>query len=256
MSVFCLGLLRVLAEPAHGLIDELPELRPVDLAVAVYAEFDLLPRTAETADLDPRLGAVQRQLRHVVQRLEVQPPHELVAGERVAGRAEFHLQEPFLARDGVEEPAVGLLRRADLDHGPRVPVGFAEQLRLVLDAVDDVAQDAAFPAAGLAVAADAGHGMPVAAVDFPGHAGVLADFGDVAIALALGLGRGEVEELAGRVGTGREDRNQGLPGVGTKARRGEKGRQGEGDVSLSPFLRSSASPFLPFSLSPFLAFSA
>ena len=44
MSVFSWACLRIFAEPAHGLIDEVPELRPVDLAVAVYAEFDLLPR--------------------------------------------------------------------------------------------------------------------------------------------------------------------------------------------------------------------
>ena len=119
----------------------------------------------------------------------------------------------------MEEPAVGLLGRTDLDHGSRVPVGFAEQLRLVLDAVDHLGQDAAFPAAGFAVAADAGHRVPVAAVDFPGHAGVLADFGDIAIALALGLGRREVKQLARLVRTGRQDRSKSFTGVRTEQER-------------------------------------
>ena len=38
------------AEAGHRLVDELPELGPVDLLVAVHAQLDLLPRPAEIAD--------------------------------------------------------------------------------------------------------------------------------------------------------------------------------------------------------------
>ncbi len=47
MSVFSCDLLGELAETGHRLIDELPELRPVDLAVAVDPQLDLLPRAAQ-----------------------------------------------------------------------------------------------------------------------------------------------------------------------------------------------------------------
>ena len=101
-------------------------LLAVDLAVAMHSQLDFLPRTAKIAAPHPRLGAVERQVRHVVQRLEVQTLDQLLAAERVAGRAELHLQQPFLAGNGVEEPAVRFFPPAKFHHRTRVPIGFAE----------------------------------------------------------------------------------------------------------------------------------
>ena len=129
MSDFCLHLLGELAEAGHRPIDELPKLRPVDLLVAVHAQFDFLPRAAKVLAPHPRLGAVERQFGHVVQRLQVELLDQLLALEGVPRRAKLHLQQPLLAGDGVEEPAVGLLRRANLHHAPRVPVGLGKQRR-------------------------------------------------------------------------------------------------------------------------------
>ena len=73
----------------------------------------------------------------------------------------------------------------------------------------------------------------------------------------LGLGRGEVEELARRMRTGREDRGQGFAGVGDEGEEGMQGGREKGHaVTLSAFSAFSASPSLPFSPSAFLAFSA
>ena len=105
-----LHLLGELAEAGHRPVDELPELRAIDLRVAVDAQLDLLPRPAEVPAPHPRLGAVERQLGHVVQRLQVELLDQFLPVERVPGRAELHLQQPLLAGDGVEEPAVRFLR--------------------------------------------------------------------------------------------------------------------------------------------------
>ena len=53
MSGFCLHPLGELAEAGDRPVDELPELRPVDLLVAVHAQLDLLPRPAEVLALAP-----------------------------------------------------------------------------------------------------------------------------------------------------------------------------------------------------------
>ena len=86
--------------------------------------------------------------------------HQLVALEGAAGGAKLHLQQPLFAGDGVKEPAVRFLRRPDLDHAPRVPIGGTEEVGCLLDAIDHVGEDAAVPAAGVAGAADAGDGVP------------------------------------------------------------------------------------------------
>ena len=52
--------------------------------------------------------------------------------ERVPRGAELHLQQPLLAGDGVEEPAVRFLRRANLDHAPLAPIGLGEQIGIAL----------------------------------------------------------------------------------------------------------------------------
>ena len=110
---------------------------------------------------------------------------QLLALERVPRRAELHLQQPLLAGDGVEEPAVRLLR----PRGSRPRCASFQSVSLnrsdSLDAVDHVGQDAAVPAAGLAGAADAVARVPAAAVGLPGHPGVAAHLGDVQVALAL-----------------------------------------------------------------------
>ena len=183
------------AEAGHRAIDEVPKLRAIDLLVTVHAQFDFLPRSAEVSAFHPRLGAVERQVGHVVQRLQIEFLDQFLLLEGVPRGAELHLQQPLLAGDGVEEPAVRFLLPADLDHRSRVPIGFAEQFGLLLDAVDHLGQDAAVPAAGIAGAAHAIDRVPVPAVDFPGHSGVAADLGDVAVAGLFGQFGGEVEYL-------------------------------------------------------------
>ena len=119
MSDFASHLLGERAETRHRPIDKLPELLAVDLVVAMHPQLDLLPGAAEVPALHPRLGAVERQLGHVVQRLQFELFDQLLPIERIPRRAELHLQQPLLAGDGVEEPAVRFLRRTNLDHGPR-----------------------------------------------------------------------------------------------------------------------------------------
>ena len=85
MSDFCLHLLGELAEAGHRPIDELPKLRAVDLLVAVHAQLDLLPRAAEVPAPHARLGAVERQLGHVVQRLQVELRDQFLAAGTCSG---------------------------------------------------------------------------------------------------------------------------------------------------------------------------
>ena len=82
-----------------------------------------------------------------------------------------------------------------------------------MNAIDHLSQDAAVPVAWLAIAADARGRVPVATVDLPRHPGVLADFVDIAIALLLGLGRGEVEEFSRRARPGGENGDKGEASV-------------------------------------------
>src|SRR5207248_5876554 len=82
--------------------------------------------------------------------------------------------DPLHAAHAVEEPAVALGGGGDLDDAAVVPVGRAERAALVDFLVDPV-EDRPFPAARLALVADALHHVPALAVHFPRHLGVLAD---------------------------------------------------------------------------------
>ena len=87
--------------------------------------------------------------------------------EGVARGAELHFQEPLFAGDGVEEPAFRFFRRADFDDGSVVPIGFADEVVIFLNAVDDIGEDSAIPAAGLAGPPDAIDAVPLSAVGLP-----------------------------------------------------------------------------------------
>ena len=112
----------------------------------------------------------------------------------------------------MEEPAVRLLRRADLDHGAGVPIGGAEQVGL-LDPIDHLGQDPAVPAAGLAGAADALDRVPAPAVGLPGHAGVAAHLGDFHVAVKRLLVLGKIMHATFFMWPGLQNRIESLAGV-------------------------------------------
>ncbi len=109
-------------KPATASFEEFPELGPVDLFQRVDVQLHFLPRPAQVLALHPRLVAVDRQFGQFVERLEPEPLDQVVALERVLGHAELQLQQPFLAGDRVEEPAVGFLRARDFDDVAAVPI--------------------------------------------------------------------------------------------------------------------------------------
>ncbi len=155
------------------------------------------------------------RLGHVVERPEVEPGDQFVALEDVPRGAELHLQQPLLAGDRVEEPPLGLLRRGNFDDAAGVPVRLAEQVRRLLDAIDNVVEDAAVPAAGIAGAADALAGVPAAAVDFPGHFCRAADVDDFAVAFADGRRGGEIVDRPLHERSRRQHGGEHLAGVGS-----------------------------------------
>ena len=74
----------------------------------------------------------------------------------------------------------------------------------------------AIPAARLATAADTIDSMPAAAVGFPRHFGLLADFGDFQIAGQFCGSGGEIVRFALDVRTGGENGGECCCGVGDK----------------------------------------
>src|SRR5262245_36643491 len=101
------------------------------------ADFNLLPRSPHALDLQPRLVAINGQVGQLIQGFELDSLLQIVAFERAAIDAEFELQEPRFAGDGMKEPAVTLLRRADLDDAAFAPVGFGK-IAQHLNAIDDL----------------------------------------------------------------------------------------------------------------------
>ena len=162
--------MRELLETGDRFGQELPEFRVIQLGERVDVDLHFLKRAAEVLAFHPRVVAVDRQVLEFVERLEADPLGEVFAFERGPSNAEFELEQPLLAGDGVEEPAVGFFRRADFDHTAAIPIGFAEFGQLV-DFVHDAGEDLAVPLARLAVAADAILRVPAAAVNLPRHFG-------------------------------------------------------------------------------------
>src|SRR3972149_5784027 len=110
-----------------------------------------LPRAAEVLALYARAAAVGLDVVQVVERLEREGGHQLLALERLLRGAELQLDQPPFAGDRVEEPAVCFLRGVDLDDRAAVPIGGAELAQL-MNSFFDLVQDAAVPLARLAVA--------------------------------------------------------------------------------------------------------
>ena len=99
---------------------------------------------------------------------------------------------------------------------------------------------------GLPVAADAIARVPAAAVGFPGHSGVAADFGDVQIALARGWFGGKVERLSLDVRPGRQHRRQASPVCGARGTWRASGLRSRSCRRLSAFRDlSSPRPLVP-----------
>ena len=63
----------------HGLVEKRPELWSIDFGQPVDFELNLLPGAAEVLALHSRLGAVNRQVGNLIERLQVQPCDEVVA---------------------------------------------------------------------------------------------------------------------------------------------------------------------------------
>ena len=109
---FCSIALGKFLEAGDGPLDERPELGRVDFVPGVGVDLHFLPGAAEVFALDPRAAAVGFDFVDVVERLEAEVGDELFALEGFLVRAEFELQQPALAGDRVEEPAVRFLRGA------------------------------------------------------------------------------------------------------------------------------------------------
>ena len=111
-----------LLEAGDRPLDERPERGRVDLVPGVGVDLHFLPRAAQVLALHARAVAVGVDLVEVVERLQAEVGDQRVALERVLRRAELQLQQPALAGDRVEEPAVGFLRRGDFDDRAVVPI--------------------------------------------------------------------------------------------------------------------------------------
>ena len=106
--------------------------------------------------------------------------------------------------------------RADLDHAAGVPIGVAEQVRRLLDAIDHVGEDAAVPAAGIAGAADAGDGVPARGRRSPRASSGVAPISAMSRSpRAGGLGGGEIVDRPRHKRSGRQHRRQHFAGVRT-----------------------------------------
>ncbi|OYV85954.1 MAG: hypothetical protein B7Z73_12610, partial [Planctomycetia bacterium 21-64-5] len=197
-----------------GPLQELPEGRPVDLFIRMHGQLHLLPRAAKLFALHARLAAVDRQVVHFVERLQVELAYQVFALEGALGHAELELEQPFFAGDGVQEPAVGLARSTNLNDRAGVPVRGAELAQL-LDAIDHRGQNFAFPTAGQPAAADTLLRVPLAAVPLPRHLGFFADLGDIEVFRPLFFTGGEVVGPALDVRPRGQHGRQHFAGVGT-----------------------------------------
>ena len=111
-----------------------------DFVQRMHSDLDFLPRTADRADFDARLVAIDGQFVHLVQRLQHDALQQILALKSAAVNTKFQFQQPGLAREGMQEPAVTLLGRRDFDDRAGIPVGRAELTELMnpfLNSLDD-----------------------------------------------------------------------------------------------------------------------
>src|SRR5262249_15078172 len=156
------------------LVEELPEGRRVDLTEAMGEHGHLLPRALAIGHADTLLLTVGLDAGRVVEGWNRQATDQIGLLERVLADAKDQTHDPLHAGHAVEEVPLALVGGGDLDDAAVVPVGGAEAAAFV-DLVDHPAQDAAFPATGLALVADAVDGVPLGSVRLPGHARILPD---------------------------------------------------------------------------------
>ncbi len=170
-------------EAGDGPFEERPEGGRVDFIPRVGVDLHFLPRAAEVFALHSRAAAVGFDFVDVVERLEAEVGDELAAVECFLRGAKLEFDQPPLAGDRVEEPAVGFFGGGDFDDRAIVPIRFGE-VACFLDAAFDGVENAAVPLGVTAIAGDAILRVPTAAVDFPRHARVAADVVDFDIILA------------------------------------------------------------------------
>src|SRR5262249_7532606 len=155
-------------EGSHGLFEKSAEGRRVDLAQAVGLDRDFLPRPLAVGNVNALVVAVNLQPLQLVQRANAEALDQLGLLEGLAADA---VHQPHRALQGgvsVEEPAVTLVRRRNLDDAAVVPVGVAKRAEF-MDAFVDPVEDVTLPLARLALVADALDGVPATAVDLPRH---------------------------------------------------------------------------------------
>src|SRR5262249_46790635 len=156
--------------------------RRVDLAEAMDLHGDRRPRPLVWREPDAMLVAVHLQARRLVQRADAEPLDQLLLLERILADAEDEAAQALLRRHRVQEPALALLGRGDLDDGSLAPVGLGKVADLV-DAFVEPVEDGPLPPHGPARMADAIMSVPAAAIGLPRHRRVLADLRQLAVAL-------------------------------------------------------------------------
>src|SRR5207248_2018439 len=87
---------------------------------------DFLPRSFAIGHMNSFIGAIDFQSGSLVQRTNAKFWDEILFTESVAGKSKDQADQPFHAGVQMQEPALVLARRGDLDDRSLTPISFAE----------------------------------------------------------------------------------------------------------------------------------